>query len=221
MKVLAIEFSSTQRSVAVVDIASAAHLKTGAEVVETGHRGTEAFGMIDAALKASRLEREQIECIAVGIGPGSYTGIRAAIALAQGWQLARDIKLLAVSSADCIAARAQMDGILGKVAVVIDAQRGEFYLANYEVCKTLWRETQSLRIISADELRAQQQAGFVLIGPEMVERFQGGRIVFPSAEILGRLATERNDFIAGEKLEPIYLRQTTFVKAPPPRILPE
>jgi hypothetical protein len=35
------------------------------------------------------------------------------------------------------------------------------------------------------------------------------------------LALDRTDFVAGEKLEPIYLRPTSFVKAPPPRILPE
>ena len=219
MKVLAIEFSSAQRSAAVVDIGSSAKLRAGAEVVETGRRGTEAFGLIEAALKASQLEREQVEGIAVGTGPGSYTGIRAAIALAQGWQLARDIKLLGISSAECIAARAQMEGLAGRIAVIVDAQRGEFYLANYELNKAGWHELQPLRITSADDVRAQQQAGFLLIGPEAAERFEGGRTMFPGAEILGRLAIGRDDFIAGEKLEPIYLRQTSFVKAPPPRVV--
>ena len=219
MKVLAIEFSSAQRSVAVVDIGSPAKLRAGAGVVETGSRGTEAFRLIEAALKASQLEREQVECVAVGTGPGSYTGIRAAISLAQGWQLARDIKLLAISSAECIAARAQMEGFAGRIAVIVDAQRGEFYLANYELNKTGWRELQPLRITSAEDVRAQQQAGFLLIGSEAAERFEGGRIIFPGAEILARLAVGRSDFIPGEKLEPIYLRQTSFVKAPPPRVL--
>ena len=48
--------------------------------------------------------REAIEAIAVGLGPGSYTGIRAAIALAQGWQLAREVKTLGVSSVAAMAA---------------------------------------------------------------------------------------------------------------------
>jgi tRNA threonylcarbamoyl adenosine modification protein YeaZ len=198
MKVLAIEFSSAQRSAAVVDIGSPAKVRAGAEVVETGHRGTEAFGLIEAALQASQLEREQVECIVVGVGPGSYTGIRAAIALAQGWQLARDIKLLGVSSAECVAARAQMEGLSGRIAVIIDAQRGEFYLANYEVNESGWREMQPLRITSADDVRAQQRAGFVLIGPEAAERFEGGRTIFPGAEFLGLMATGRIDFIPGE-----------------------
>ena len=59
--------------------------------------------------------------IAVGLGPGSYTGIRAAIAVAQGWQLARGIKLLGINSVECLAAQAQAGKIFGRVNVVIDA----------------------------------------------------------------------------------------------------
>jgi len=46
-----------------------------------------------------------------------------------------------------------------------------------------------------------------------------GRVVLPRAVTIARLAATRTDFLPGEKLEPIYLRETTFVKAPPPRIL--
>src|SRR5581483_11393832 len=114
MKILALEFSSTERSAAVVDSdatnASAVH-----ELIETAG-ATDALALIDAALRAAGCEREQIDCIAVGLGPGSYTGVRGAIALAQGWQLARGVKLLGVSSADAIAAQAQAEGISGPVS---------------------------------------------------------------------------------------------------------
>ena len=56
--------------------------------------------------------------------------------------------------------------------------------------------------------------------PIRTKWFPGGRIVFPRAAVLGQLALHRNNFVPGEKLEPIYLRETTFVKAPPPRIVP-
>ena len=36
---------------------------------------------------------------------------------------------------------------------------------------------------------------------------------------IARLAATRTDYVSGDKLEPIYLRETTFVKAPPPRIV--
>jgi hypothetical protein len=38
--------------------------------------------------------------------------------------------------------------------------------------------------------------------------------------MVGQLASQRTDFVPGERLEPIYLRETRFVKAPPPRIIP-
>src|SRR5688572_3278003 len=110
MKILALEFSSEQRSVAIVDegrIRSRLH--------ERHNRETRAFQLIEEMLQQNGLEREAIDCLAVGLGPGSYTGIRAAIALAQGWQLARPVKLIGVSSADCLAAQAQAEKIFGRI----------------------------------------------------------------------------------------------------------
>ena len=129
MKILALEFSSPQRSVAVV---------RQDEFHEALSGSNEPFTMIDEALRDAKLEREQIECIVVGLGPGSYTGIRSAISIAQGWQLARPIKLLGISSAECIAAQAQADGATGRVNVIVDAQREEFYIAGYELTSG-WR----------------------------------------------------------------------------------
>src|SRR6185437_12670402 len=93
MKILALEFSSPQRSVAVVQRDERTHGVIVSEVVETGGRTNAAFKMIDEALREAKIEREQIECLAVGTGPGSYTGIRAAISVVQGWQLARGTRI--------------------------------------------------------------------------------------------------------------------------------
>jgi tRNA threonylcarbamoyl adenosine modification protein YeaZ len=191
-----------------------------AEVVQTGGRVAEPFGMIETALRQAQLEREQIDCVALGLGPGSYNGIRVAIALAQGWQLARGVKLLGISSAECIAAQAQADGLAGRVAVVIDAQRGEFYVANYELDAAGWRESQPLRLASPAEVDGCQAGGQLLIGPEVTRWFPSGRTVYPGAATLARLAVGRREFVSGESLAPIYLRETAFVKAPPPRVLP-
>jgi tRNA threonylcarbamoyladenosine biosynthesis protein TsaB len=216
MKMLAFEFSSPQRSVAVRDEAA-----TVCEIIDAAPDHTmKPLSGVEQALRQAGLEREQIEGIVVGLGPGSYTGIRAAIALAQGWQLGRGVKLLGVSSAECVAAQAQADGITGKIAVVIDAQRGEVYLAGFEIATGARREISSLRLATLAETREREQAGEFLIGPEVTRWFPGGRVVYPRAAMLAHLAKERRGFVAGEKLEPIYLRETTFVKAPPSRILP-
>jgi tRNA threonylcarbamoyladenosine biosynthesis protein TsaB len=223
MKILAIEFSSAQRSVAVVqgDRAGPHAPEASAEVVETGARSAHALGLVEEALRTAQVEREQVECLAIGLGPGSYAGIRSAIALAQGWQLACNVKLLGISSADCLAAQAQADGIYGRVHVVIDAQRNEFYLATYGVTAEARREVEPLRLATMAEVRARVEAGGTLIGPDAAEFFPDSRAIFPRAAILSRLAWGRTDFVPGEAIVPIYLRQTQFVKAPPPRSLPQ
>jgi tRNA threonylcarbamoyladenosine biosynthesis protein TsaB len=213
MTILALEFSSPQRSVAI-----ARHGIVLAEASEFGGRSVAAFGMIEKALAEAKIEREEIELIAVGLGPGSYTGIRAAISIAQGWQLAREIKLLGLGSVEAIAAQARAEKIFGRVNVVIDAQRNEFYLAAFEISPDGSREIEPLKIASLAEIKLRADANEILTGPEVTKWFPGGRNLFPRAATLLRVAAGRNGFLPGEKLEPVYLRETSFVKSPPGRI---
>ncbi len=64
-------------------------------------------------------------------------------------------------------------------------------------------------------MRALAGAGAVLAGPEGTKWFPNWRLHYPRAAMLARLAMNRTNFTPGEKLEPIYLRETRFVKAPP------
>lgn len=235
MKILALEFSSPQRSVAVLNLEGSPAIAGSlpkedaaltkhyppklSQVIESGGQGTNSLRLIDEALREAKLEREQIECLAIGLGPGSYTGIRAAIAIAQGWQLARGVNLLGISSAECLAAQAQADNIFGRVNVVIDAQRNEFYLAGYDISASERRETTPLRLVGLSEVQRIERAGEILIGPEVTRWFASGKILFPRAARLAEMAVNRSDIIPGEKLLPIYLRETSFVKAPTPRFL--
>ena len=212
MTVLALEFSSPQRSVAVLRSGGTA---AAAEVIESGGNDTRAFGMIERVLAEAKLERGQIEAVAVGLGPGSYTGVRAAISIAQGWQLARGVQLLGVSSAEIIAVQAWTEKIRGRVGVVIDAQRSEFYLAVYAITPAGWREIEPLKILPRAEVESRAGADGILAGPEMTRWFSGGRIIFPRAAVLAGLAAQQNHFTPGEELQPIYLRETNFVKSPP------
>ena len=221
MQILALEFSSPQRSVAVLSADADGNVAATGEAVEAARGHTmKPFALIASALRQAGLEREQIEGIAVGIGPGSYTGIRAAIALAQGWQLARGVKLLGLSSAEALGVQAGNEfstAAGGNFSVVIDAQREEFYLADYEFGADGWNLTGPLRLATLAEVRERELAGRRLVGPEVVRWFPSGQLMFPRAETLARLALGRRDFVAGGQLEPIYLRETSFVKAPPAR----
>ncbi len=206
MILLALEFSSDRRSVALardgVVLAEA--------VQQTESRATDALGMIEKVLAQAKVSREEIEVIAVGLGPGSYTGIRAAIAVAQGWQLARGVKLLGVGSVEVLAAQAQAEKIFGRVNVAVDAQRGEFYLGTWMISADGRVELVPLRIVPAAEIEALKIAGEICAGPE-----RSG--LFPTAAVVARLAGGRKDFVSGEQLQPVYLRVSAFVKAPAAR----
>ena len=211
MRTLALEFSSTRRSVA----AAGCEWEAFEAVCENAGRDTSAFGLIREVLTASKLDRREIECIAVGLGPGSYTGVRVGISIAQGWQIATGVKLVGVSSADAIAEEARRKEIRGPVTCVIDAQRQEFCVAVYELQDNEARATQALRIETLGQLSERAARGEVIITPDALPI--PARTVFPTAFAIGTLARWRTDFVPGEKLEPIYLRETAFIKAPPPR----
>ena len=216
MTILALEFSSTQRSVAVVRGRAGAAASVVSEVIETGAGGTPAFAMIQSALREAQLEREQIEVLAVGLGPGSYTGIRVAISMARGWQLAAGVRVLGISSAEVVAAQAQAEKFFGPVSVVIDAQRNEFYSSRYEISAEERREIEPLRILTRAEVEA-RSATDCPAGPDITRWFPAGRTVYPRAMVLAQLARVRENLSDDGSLEPIYLRQTSFVKAPPAR----
>lgn len=219
MKILALEFSSERRSVAVAAVSHNTQAKVLGSVADTGALHTKALALVEAALQQTGVALEAIEAVVVGLGPGSYTGIRAAIALAQGWQLARGVRLLGLSSFEALAAQALAAGLRGRVHLVADAQRNEFYLATYDLTAAERHLIEPLRLATLEEIRARLAANEPVLGPEAGQLLPGGRTLFPDAAALAQVAAGRTDFVAGERLEPIYLRPAKFVKAPPPRCL--
>ena len=205
MKILALEFSSRLRSVAIAD---GDQLLARVETDEVRHSP---LTLIDRALNEANLPRDTITTIALGIGPGSYTGIRGAIATAQGWQLARSVNLLAIPSTEILAATAHATGLCGETHFIIDAQRHEYYHAAWNLTAKSQTETSPLKIIGVIEAAELEAHGPDSIG------FPACEPLYPDAAILARLATSRTDFQSGESIQPIYLRKTEFTKAPPPR----
>jgi tRNA A37 threonylcarbamoyladenosine modification protein TsaB len=145
--------------------------------------------------------------------------VRSAIAIAQGWQLARAVKLIGVDTTECLATQARNAGWQGKVNFVIDAQRGEFYLVTYGIEDGGVYVIEPLRIVTRDEIGFRAQAGERIAGPEVTRWFPAGETLVPDAGVMAELAVGRTGLIAGDQLEPIYLREANFVKAPPPRII--
>ncbi len=210
MKILALEFSWSVRSVAV----HGGPRPGGAE--DIGTREMKPFKLIDAALAQAGLSREDIECIAVGLGPGSYAGIRTAIAMAQGWQIARGVKLLGLASAEAVAAHAGRLGIANPVFVGLEAQRGELFVAEFDASVF-----ERPRLVRPFQRLSRAEMGNHRIHrmdlPPGAEERDGERPFTPTADLLATLAAHRTEFISGSALEPVYLRPVEFVKAPAPK----
>ena len=215
MKTLALEFSSSRRSVAVL-VGGVVH----GQAQEAGGRHTRAFALMDVALRAAQIEREEIELLAVGLGPGSYTGIRSAIAIAQGWQAARSVKLAGVNSVEAMASQAHAEGRRGRIHIFIDAQRGEFYFGAYDLVDEGPRLIEPLRIVTPEEAKPLSEGGGSIVWPELREAFRDATILEPDAAMVGRLALRRGEFVDGATLEPVYLRPVQFVKASAARNIP-
>ena len=214
MKTLAIEFSSSQRSIALCE-STAEGCRVLSQAVETQGRTTHAFAMIERVLRDAALTRDAVGLLAVGLGPGSYAGIRVSLAIAQGWQLANGIPTIGVSSMDGLAETARRQGRRGAAWFAVDAQRGEFYLAGYKLTESAIRETSPLAIVSKDVINARLAADEPVLGPDLTTALPAATPCFPEAASLSALAAHLRPAPA-DQLEPIYLRPVNFVKAAKP-----
>jgi tRNA threonylcarbamoyladenosine biosynthesis protein TsaB len=97
--------------------------------------------LIKEALLESKLTIKEIEAIAVGKGPGSYTGLRIGISAAKGLCFANDIPLISINSLEILAHSTTIDK--GYIIPMIDARRMEVYSAIYDESYALIRETKA------------------------------------------------------------------------------
>ena len=211
MTILALEFSSPLHSVAVW-----AGEAVRGRAVERGVRHVKPFALIDAALQEAGVAREDIDCVAAGLGPGSHAGIRIAIAIAQGWQLAHGTKLVGLSSAECAAQQFAQRSAETPFTMVVDAQRSEFFAARYATVGQGARAMEAFRLMT-DTDWGRQRSGERFIRPDVLEDGPAWLALPPDAATLARLAAQATEFVPGHALEPVYLRQAEFVKAPPPK----
>src|SRR3990172_7627519 len=86
---------------------------------------------IDDLVKLIAIDLSDINHIAVGVGPGSFTGLRIAVATAQGLAHGLDRPLVGVATLDAIAA-GLADGADSDIYPVLDAKRQEVYTAGYD-----------------------------------------------------------------------------------------
>ena len=87
--------------------------------------------MAESLLAEAGLARKQLDAIAVGQGPGAFTGVRLAISVAQGLALALDIPVVPVSSLAALAMQAPKNG--AAILATIDARREEIYAGTFRL----------------------------------------------------------------------------------------
>ncbi|MEL7535532.1 MAG: tRNA (adenosine(37)-N6)-threonylcarbamoyltransferase complex dimerization subunit type 1 TsaB [Pseudomonadota bacterium] len=92
----------------------------------------EILAMIDALLGEAELMPRDLDAIAFGRGPGSFTGVRLGVSVAQGLGVALDLPLVPVSSLAAVAQGALRIGNDDIVSVAQDARMGEAYAGRYQ-----------------------------------------------------------------------------------------
>lgn len=128
MLLLAIESAGLAASVALLDrrSAPAGELVAFRTLPPGREQADRLIELVDGVLGDAGIHPLQLELIAVGNGPGTFTGVRTAVAAARGLALATGRGVLAVSSLEALACAA-LQSRVGTVLAALDARRGEVY----------------------------------------------------------------------------------------------
>lgn len=224
MNLLAFELSTEACSVAVwVD----GNVRERHEIAPRRHAEL-ALPWAEALLADAGIARSQLDAIAVGRGPGAFTGVRLGVAIAQGIALALDRPAVPVSTLAALAMRAVPLGAGegSQVMAAIDARMNEVYVARYRLAiehGVLWpTPAGDEQVLPPDAVSLPDVGdgwcgvgtGFGALGGVLQARLPSGwRAVdaeaLPHAADVARLAHVallRGEAVAPEKLEPAYLR---------------
>jgi tRNA threonylcarbamoyladenosine biosynthesis protein TsaB len=176
-----------------------------------------ALPMLEKLLENAGLTASQLDGVAFGAGPGSFTGLRIACGLAQGLAFARGLPVVPISSFEAIA---QESGET-RVVACIDARMREVYYSALEkqggAHSRAWREVLSGQCVAPQDAPPPPGEGWAGCGNgfQAYPEFLSGKIVrkkpevHPTAFAVAQLAAPR--FAAGEGIDaalaaPVYLR---------------
>lgn len=90
------------------------------------------LGSIEKAMQAQGLAFSELDCLIYGRGPGAFTGVRLAVAVAQGLGFSVDLPVLGISSLAAVAQQVFNETGNRKVLVALDARMSEVYFAAFE-----------------------------------------------------------------------------------------
>jgi len=233
--ILALDSATSSLSLAVLEARAGGLAPVLERVVSDGGKhGHRLPQVLDAVLAEAGLGLEDLEGCAVGLGPGSFTGLRVGLATAKGLCYARRLPLWGVSSLRAMACEEAERRPAGPdeplCCPLLDARRGEIYAGLYRgsEAEPVAEEAVLPPAALAAWLAEHGGAAAVLFGEGLLAHLEPLRSVAvmdvegprsPSARVVARLARSSEPFRleALFALEPHYIRPFT---ADPPRVKP-
>jgi len=122
-------FLDTGSDTLVAGVVVAGELAAGA--ARSGVRAQEVLGLVDEVLGAAGIARPELVRVAVGTGPGAFTGLRIGVATARGIASALELPLAGLSTLAALAQPAAADAGGEPVWASLDARRGERFLRRF------------------------------------------------------------------------------------------
>ena len=218
MLVLGLETSTSRSSVALVD---ADRVVASASLGIPRRHGEFIAPAIRFCLEQAQIDVERIGGVAVGVGPGLYTGLRVGIATAQTFAAGLHLPVVGLSGLDVLAF--QVRSTSRPICAAIDARRGEVFWAFYRSSPGGVQREGELMIGRAEQLAAEIQSygeDVLVVGDGALthrevlaetDAILGGTANgWPEAAGLAELALPRfvrEETIRPDQLRPIYLRQ--------------
>src|SRR5213592_3661432 len=175
MRILALDAST---DVCAVALGAAGHWRERAE--KAGQRHSEMLlPMVRALLDDASLDLRDLDGIAFGAGPGSFTGLRIACGVAQGLALGADLPVVGVATLEAMAETARQRSGSTRVIAALDARMQEVYVAAYEHDGLRWRVVLEPAVVMPGEVPLLPGDGWTGVGngfaayPALRERFGG------------------------------------------------
>lgn len=193
MKILALELSSARGSIAWLN-------GDRDPVVREWSNDRKHSGDFFENLQTVTKEFGAAERIIVGLGPGSYAGVRIAIATAIGLQTAWNARLVGFPSICAIESKGDDYVVIG------DARRRSFFLARIRG-RDLVEEPALFTEAELREKLDMLRDSMPLFSPEKLPQFERAVIRHPSALLLAQIAQADDRRFSNPPLEPIYLRE--------------
>lgn len=205
MQTLAVDTSANLCAACVHDSERDVVVGRAVEDIGRGH-AERLFAIIEQALDEASLSFDDLDRLAVCVGPGSFTGVRVGVSAARGLALALSLPVVGVTSLEALA----VDAPRGEpLLVALDARRGEVYTQAFDRNGRAEGEAAVLSIEAACE--AVQQSGAVLAGsgaPLLIAAGARSRIVSdastPDVAAIARIAALSDN--PADKPRPLYLR---------------